>query len=350
MDVRYLKENDWIHLNDYFSSKEGANIYHLRHWKNILVTTYKFTPHYIIAVDNNHIQGFLPLFKIRNLLGQKKLISLPYSHFVPILYDSDEACRELLISAESIAQRIKAEKILIKSSLKGSRPKWEKFSENYLSLLDLRKDINQIKSNIKNSTRRNIKKAEKENVNIKIGCDIKDYRDFYELMVDTRKRQGSPPYPRKFFEALYGSFDSEKMCLFQAFRNERLLGGIIMFYYGDRAIYAYGASVSDKSLMRSRPNELLFWKAILDAWEKGYSIFDFGITPFYNTTLLHFKSRWGVNTYKIFFTYFPNSPLKKKPLINRESGYYRMASKILEQTPRPMIKILGPQLLKYFGY
>src|SRR6056297_2806963 len=115
MDVRYLKENDWIHLNDYFSSKEGANIYHLRHWKNILVTTYKFTPHYIIAVDNNHIKGFLPLFKIRNPLGQKKLISLPFSHFVPVLYDSDEALRELLFATESLALNANAKKLVIKS-------------------------------------------------------------------------------------------------------------------------------------------------------------------------------------------------------------------------------------------
>lgn len=350
MDIRYINERDWIPLNDYLSSKKAATIYHSRDWKNILTSTYKFTSHYLIALENNLIKGFLPLFKIRNIFGQKKLISLPYSHLVPILYDSAEACSKLLNSAESIARSINTKQIVLKAEPKYLNPGWSKFSDNYISILGLDKDIDLIKKNIKNSTLRNVKKAEKENVKIKIGSDIQDYRHFYEVMVDTRQRQGSPPYSRKFFEALHANFDKNQICLFQALKDDCLLGGVILFYFGDRAVYAYGASVSDKSLMRARPNELLFWTAIKDAWEKGYSAFDFGITPFYNKSLLHFKSRWGVETYKTYYSYYSSSQQQKKPAINRESGYYRMASKLLTTMPRPMIKILGPQMLKYVGY
>ncbi|MDZ7830660.1 MAG: GNAT family N-acetyltransferase [Desulfobacterales bacterium] len=350
MDVKYVSEMDWRHLNNYISSKKIANIYHSWEWKNTLTSTYNFTPLYLFAVENNFIKGFLPLFKLKNIFGRKSLISLPYSHMVPVLYDSPEACDALLHSAQSIAQNINAKVLMLKCDQRFSKPQWNEFSNNFISTLDLQSDINLIKKNIKNSTLRNIKKAKKENVKIEIGKKMIDYKNFYDLMVDTRRRQGAPPYPLNFFKSLYNNFEEGNRCLFQAFRNGQLLAGIIMLYFGDTAIYAYGASVSNKSLMRFRPNELLFWTAIKDACEKNYSVFDFGITPFYNKDLLHFKSRWGVKTYKIMYVYLSDLSKRQNPLIDRSSTSYRLASKFLTRLPRPIIKVLGPQLLKFIGY
>ncbi|MBW1893187.1 MAG: peptidoglycan bridge formation glycyltransferase FemA/FemB family protein [Deltaproteobacteria bacterium] len=210
------------------------------------------------------------------------------------------------------------------------------------------KPIDDIHKEIKSSTRRNIKKAEKAGVKIKTGICKKDYIAFYELMTETRKRQGSPPYSKAFFTHLFSNLDSSQIQLFMAFKNDQPIAGIIMFYHGATALYAYGASVSDTKLLQMRPNDLLFWTVIKDANQKGFKDFDFGITHLSNQGLLRFKSQWGTINEEFKYTYYLNN-INRTPSIDRSGKIAKLISRIFRVAPPPLLKITGPIALKLLG-
>ena len=281
------------------------------------------------------------------------MISIPFSHSVQPLYDSKNTIEEILTYSQNIAGEINADYVLLKCDVNISqteldKSKWIQNSSFSESILKLSKPIEDIHKAIKSSTRRNIKKANKAGIRIKTGTCKKDYLAFYELMTETRKRQGSPPYSKAFFTHLFYNLKSSHIKLFIALKHEKPLAGIIILYHGSTALYAYGASVSDTKLLQMRPNDLLFWTVIKDAWENKYEYFDFGITHISNLGLQRFKAQWGTVNKELNYTYYLNNIIKA-PSIDRSGQVARLVSGIFRNAPTPLLKIIGPIALKFLG-
>lgn len=208
--------------------------------------------------------------------------------------------------------------------------------------------MDEIYKGMKASTRRNIKKGEKMSLIIQTGDQQKDFAVFYELMVETRKRQGSPPYSKTFFYNLYHYLEPYQIKLFLALKGDIPIAGLIMLYHGTNALYAYGASTSNRQLLQLRPNDLLFRHAIADAHSAGFEEFDFGITPLYNESLFRYKSQWGTVNSKSIFTYYLNN-IAKVPSIDRTGSLFRISSFIIRKLPTPILKAFGPVILRAAG-
>jgi len=353
MTVRLMKAEDSRAFNYFVDSQNNSSIYHTLRWKKVIEDTYGYKPVYIVATNNNGLNGLLPLFQVRGITGKKRLISIPFSHSVQPLYDSKDTLDSILTYSESIARELNADYVQLKCDLNISqteldKSKWIKNSSFSESILKLSKPLEDIQKGIKSSTRRNIKKAKKAGIKIKTGTCNKDYMAFYELMTETRKRQGSPPYSKAFFTHLFHNLNSSHIKLFIALKNDKPLAGIIMLYHGLTALYAYGASVSDTELLQMRPNDLLFWTVIKDAWKNKYKYFDFGITHISNLGLQRFKAQWGTVNKELNYTYYLNN-INKVPSIDRSGQLARLISGIFRNAPAPLLKITGPIALKFLG-
>jgi len=348
MIVRYLKPEDENLVDAYAASHKDALIYHTTQWKRVIEKTYGYKPAYLLALENDRVHGLLPLFIVRGLWGKKRLVSLPYSHMVQPICEDETVLAIILSRAEEIAKKLNAEYIQLKCELKEPGPKWEQASFCFDSRLGLGKDIDAIFKKFKSNTRRNIKKAQKSELSIHIGRRPKDFEAFYDLIVETRKRQGAPPYSKAFFLQLYEHLDPKQMQLYLASYKNRPIAGIIMLYHGLNAIYAYGASVSDRTLLQMRPNDLLFWNVIKDAWQNDYQCFDFGITPFHNRGLLRFKSQWGTIDTNVQYTYYLNR-VSKVPVLDRSGRLGTFVSSMFRFLPRSILKAIGPIVLKLLG-
>lgn len=348
MEIRCSKPEDKSAVIDFVTSSPGANIYHTWNWKRLLEATYRYKPQYLLAIENSEVRGMLPLYVVRSILGKKRLVCLPYSHCVAPLFDSREILQAILKYAQDLAQSLNAGYIQIKSELSVPDETWIQASFYFNSILDLNRNIDEIHMGMKASTRRNIKKAQKMNLSIHVGNQPKDFASFYELMVETRKRQGSPPYSISFFYNLYKHLEPSQMKLFLVLNDEVPIAGLIMLYHGENAIYAYGASTSDRGLLQLRPNDLLFWHAITDAHAAGFKAFDFGITPLYNQNLLRYKSQWGTANSESVFTYFLNN-LNQVPSIDRTGRLISISSSVIRKLPTPILKTFGPLLMRFFG-
>ena len=89
-------------------SMPGGSPFHLLAWKRAVETSFGHRPHYIMAVGEHGIEGVLPLFEVRGLLGGRGLISVPYGVYGGICGRSEPARRLLLDHATGLARRVRA--------------------------------------------------------------------------------------------------------------------------------------------------------------------------------------------------------------------------------------------------
>lgn len=145
-------------------------------------------------------------------------------------------------------------------------------------VLDLTPDPDEIFGAFKSKWRYNIRLAERRGVAVREGARA-DLPVFYEILLETARRDGFFVRGRSYFETLWDVLEPPGMLqTFLAEHDGRPIAGIMLFCFGDRAMYTYGASSNEhRNVM---PNHLLQWHAIRWARERGYRVYDFrGVSP-----------------------------------------------------------------------
>ncbi len=163
-------------------------------------------------------------------------------------------------------------------------------------LIDLRRDEQELLMAMKSKTRYNIRLARRRGVEVHLGS-VEDLRLFYEMYTTTSERDEFIIRPFSYYADAWGIFVGRGLAqLFLARYQGETLAGLMLFHFGDRAWYMYGASTDrHRSLM---PNQLLQWEAIRWAKERGYAFYDMWGAP----DLLDEKDpMWGVYRFKAGF-------------------------------------------------
>jgi len=127
--------------------------------------------------------------------------------------------------------------------------------------LNLTDQEEQIFSSFRDSTKRNIKKAVKEGVEVKIDGSLKSVEEFYRLNSMTRKEHGLPPQPFSFFEKIYDHIisrnlglvvlasyeekDSENQVFVQPVLADIEISGVVLTRDGDTLAPYYTFSFDD---------------------------------------------------------------------------------------------------------
>src|SRR5499426_1568885 len=102
MDIRRLTTEtvDW---DSFVRSTPGGSPFHLLAWKQAVESTFGHRPHYLMAVRGGGVEGVLPLFEVRGLLGGRGLVSVPYAVYGGICAASDAARAALAEAATALA-------------------------------------------------------------------------------------------------------------------------------------------------------------------------------------------------------------------------------------------------------
>src|SRR2546426_8317836 len=78
LEVRPLA-GESIEWDAFVRSTPSGSPFHLLAWKRAVEQSFGHRPHYLMAVGDHGIEGVLPLFEVRGLLGGRGLISVPYA-------------------------------------------------------------------------------------------------------------------------------------------------------------------------------------------------------------------------------------------------------------------------------
>jgi lipid II:glycine glycyltransferase (peptidoglycan interpeptide bridge formation enzyme) len=127
--------------------------------------------------------------------------------------------------------------------------------------------------------RRNIKKAEKEGVDV-IRGNREDLSEFHKVYVETAERDNFKPRPLRYFERMWDQLNSNEnhFKLFLARWQGQVIASTIAIQVGDHYWYSYGASSAFGR--EARGSNAVQWEMMKDAMASGASCYDLrGITP-----------------------------------------------------------------------
>ncbi len=330
--------------DEFVLAHPNATIFHSTNWVKVLKKTYGYEPVYFTLSSNEGVSVF-PVMEVNSPVTGLRGVSLPFADYCePLLYDDSEF-EELYREIVEHGRRRNWKYVLFK--MIGEHGGWGEPSARYFRhVLTLDGDEGEVLKNFRSSTKRNIKKAEKEGVEARIYRSLDSLREFYRLYCMTRKLvQNLPPYPWKFILSEYEQIISKGLgFVVLASINGRNVAGGIFYNFGGNVLYRYGAS--DRNYLHLRPNNLVMWEAIKWSIENRYRTFCFGSTDFDNDGLRQFKRGWGteeisINYYKLdikeesFKEYYPRAGL--------------VARKVFRKTPMFLLKMAGALLYKHLG-
>jgi hypothetical protein len=324
-------------------SNEDYSFFHTAPWASVLHESYGYKPVYFSIHEESHPVAMLPFMEVNSPITGKRGVSLPFTDFCePILSHGDQF-EEIFNYVTDYGKKNGWKYI----EMRGGQKFFDKRepSERYFGhTLDLAQGIKNISLNLRDSTKRNIKKAEKE-IKVEVTNSAHALHEFYRLNSLTRRDHGLPPQPRYFFNTIYEQILAKRTGIISlATFNNRAIAGNVFFLFGEKAVYKYGAS--DRYYQHLRANNLVMWKAIEWCCENGYKMLCFGRTEPGNDGLRQFKVGWGTDEHIInYYKYdFRNDSFVKNP--PRVSAFQH---KIFNKLPIPVLNSIGTLLYKHMG-
>lgn len=145
--------------------------------------------------------------------------------------------------------------------------------------LDITKPEEELLTQMRKTTRYEIKKALKENIKIIKSDNPSDIKKFYDLQIETSRRQKFVPFSYKFLYEQFKIFaQNGNALLYRAAFEKKLLAQAFVIFYGKEAVYHYGASTDEG---RRYPGAYLIqWEAIKEAKKRGITRYNFwGVAP-----------------------------------------------------------------------
>jgi lipid II:glycine glycyltransferase (peptidoglycan interpeptide bridge formation enzyme) len=287
-----------------------GTVYHHSSWMKVITLTHKHVRPlcFILEDEKSSIRAAIPCFIVKSKVTGSRIVSLPFTSYCDPLVSNKKDFIKLLdvltnklenISASYYELRVLRNQDLIKND----RLKCHNYHKTHI--LDIKGGFEKIKRSFhKDCIVRSVKKALKSGVIIRQGCSEQDLKEFYFVHALTRKRQGFPIQPYKFFKNMWEiMYPQGYFSLLLAKLDRKTVAGIVLFKFKDIISYEHGASIPD--YLYARPNHLIMWRSIEMACAEGYHYFDFGKTPPHNGGLLNFKRRWGAKMYDIPYYYYP---------------------------------------------
>ena len=160
--------------------------------------------------------------------------------------------------------------------------------------LDLAKSEDEILSEMRKTTRYEIKQAIKLGIKITTSKDPHDIDDFYKLQNETAKRQHFVEFDRNFLKEQFKVFVKDgQVLLYTTWLGKKKLVQAFIIFYGQEADYHYGASTLDG---RRYPGAYLIqWEAIKEAKKRRMKRYNlWGVSPEGDVN----HRFWGVSVFK----------------------------------------------------
>ncbi len=328
------------------------SLYHCHEWHNLLTELYGYELIPLVTADKKGlISGYLPLCFIHSPLTGRRLVSLPFSDFCPLLAADEVSVNNLIDQAINEAKKRKVKYLELRTGLNETLARREDLvEENQLYvqwLVPLSADPDKVWSRLRKSVQQKVNKSMKLCVQVRVAQNRQDIEHYYRLHLQTRsKKHGMPAQPREFFYGLWDAFAaSGSMRLLLAEHQGTIIAGAILLASGSTLRYAYSAS--DERYLNLAPNNLLIWTALKSGCENGYQTLDLGRTSRNNEGLMGFKRRWGAIEEPLLYYYYPRTAGLAST--SEDSWKFRVLTSFWKRLPLALTGALGGHLYKHLG-
>lgn len=344
MEIAIIDPLHYAGWDELLSAGEHADFFHSSPWAGVLQDSYGYKPLYFTVIDDGNLMLSIPVMEINSYLTGKKGVSLPFT----------DCCRPI------ISEKLKNKDIQNHLLEHGQKEGWKylevrgegMFGQEakpsawyYEHILALSQDEQAIYTRFRDSTRRNIKKAQNAGVEVAISDSLESVREFHRLNCLTRKMHGLPPQPFLFFKNMHKHIISKKHGLVvTASYQGQAIASSVYFHFNGRALYKYGAS--DSKFLHCRPNYLVMWKAIQWYSQNNYKSISFGRTDPEHSGLRQFKTGFGAEEGLLNYYRYD---LQKNDFVGVPSSVHGWHTEVFKKTPIPMLRVIGRFLYRHMG-
>jgi CelD/BcsL family acetyltransferase involved in cellulose biosynthesis len=284
---------------EFVAGAPDATAIHHPAWSRALADAYGYrTAVLAVRDERGGLEAGAVVARVRRLRGAA-WVSLPFSDHSPVLARDSASLARL---AGGIAGWSAREGVPVE--VRGDLPPaadWKETAIGVRQVLTLT-DESSLRSRLYADHRRRLREAERSGLPVRVGRSADDMADFYRLHVETRRRQGVPVQPRRFFEAIWRHVIAPGIGMVTVVGERgRPAAAYVVFAWNRTAIGKYAPS--DSSAWKLRPNHLLYWTVIGWARERGCSRFDFGRTESAHAGLQRFKAGWGAEAIPLSYSH-----------------------------------------------
>lgn len=170
------------------------SFFHSAAWARVLHEAYGYKPLYFTEFSGDRLSALIPVMEIRSLLTGTRGVSLPFTDYCEPVVPDGESFEGMMGRLIGHAEKNRWDSVEIRGGVRmpGDIP----VSSSYHGhLLDLSRGEENIFSRLRDSTKRNIRKALKEGVKTAFCNSMEAVKEFYRLNCITRKSHGLPPQP-----------------------------------------------------------------------------------------------------------------------------------------------------------
>src|SRR6185437_178493 len=185
-----------------------ASIFHHPEWLSLLRAQYRYPIHARCVLDaDRQIVAALPLAHIKSRLTGSRLVAVPFSDLChPIPRAGEAAALGPLLDDLSDHSATAGIDIEVRCSLPGLGHRGADFYHHVVPLGD---DLERVRAGISSSTKRGVKKAHREGIEVSYERGQSGLEAFYRMHLITRRRQGVPTQPKRFFTQFERLFQND---------------------------------------------------------------------------------------------------------------------------------------------
>lgn len=283
-----------------------ASIFHRSGWLRALADTYGYEPLVLTtAAAGEPLREAIPFCRVASRITGTRLVSVPFADHCEPLTSADGSSAEFMqwFAAECGAQRFKYVELRPLADGASAQIPFGASSSYWFHTLDLTPSNEDIFRRLdKDSLQRRIRRAEREPLEYDVGHTEHLIKDFYHLLLKTRRRHQWIPQPQAWFRQLARNL-GENLEIRVARKNGTPIAALLTLRFRDTVVYKYGCSDEKAHHLAGIP--FLFWKLIEESKSAGANLLDFGRTDLGHDSLIRFKDQFGTTRRQITYFRYP---------------------------------------------
>jgi hypothetical protein len=344
--LRLLNPLSDTHWDDLVSRHPRSSVFHDRGWLEALQRTYGYEPLVLTSSPAGQpLTDGIVFCRVSSWATGTRLVSLPFSDHCDPLLDDPEHFQEFLQDVLSATERFSGRYFEFRPRLEicGVREGLRESGSYCLQKLCLEPNLEQIFNSFHHdSIQRKIRRAERELVSYETGNSESLLKDFYHLLVMTRKRHYVLPQPLAWFRNLVRRL-GDKIQIRLARTDGRPIAAVMSLRHGSSVVYKYGCS--DERFHNLGGMPFLFWRLIEESKASGAQEVDFGRSDLDQEGLITFKDRLGASRSALKYYRYSANPTKESAVRWGTSGFRRWVPVL----PEAVLMAAGRILYRHMG-
>ncbi len=278
-DKTYLNSSELASWDQFVSHHPHGSFLQTSHWAKVK------SPHWssqalVLSEGGNIVAGAL-IFELKLPFGQM----LRYIPYGPLWTDDgnrDAILKELSAEKAGLALRLEPyyearEKLDRTFSRLGFHRTGHSYQPEETIILDLTKPEEELLAEMRQTTRRYIRQAERAGLSVLEDPTGEKLPEFYRIMKDVSSRVGFGIHDSGYYESIFHEFGSAAK-LFSVYDGKKIVGSYFLLTQDHRAWELYGGVLAEAQ--EKRANYLLKWAVIRAMKAQGITYYDqWGVAP-----------------------------------------------------------------------